>query len=83
MIGSLTEDLLLRRLASGEPLETCAVGEIQGAPFPTLDATTAMKDAYQYFNDCAAAVAVVLGDTLEGIVTKSDLLEYWAHQRHA
>lgn len=83
MIGSLTEDLLLRRLASGEPLDTCAVGEIQGVPFPTLEAATAMKDAYQYFNDCTAAVAVVQGDTLEGIVTKSDLLEYWAHQRHA
>ncbi len=26
MIGSLTEDLLLRRLASGEPLDKCAVG---------------------------------------------------------
>jgi len=81
MIGSLTEDLLLRRLASGEPLDTCAVGEIQGQPFPTLPATAATREAYTLFSDCTAAVAVMNGTTLEGIVTKSDLLEYWAHQR--
>jgi cystathionine beta-synthase len=83
MIGSLTEDLLLRRLASGEPLETSAVGEIQGPPFATLSANTPMKDAYSFFNDCTSAVAIMNGEHLEGIVTKSDLLEYWAHQRHS
>ncbi|GER91601.1 cystathionine beta-synthase [Dictyobacter vulcani] len=81
MIGSLTEDLLLRRLASGEPLDTCAVGEIQGDAFPILDAHTATKDAYHVFNDCTSAVAVMRDDVLEGIVTKSDLLEFWAHQK--
>ncbi len=81
MIGSLTEDLLLRRLASGEPLDTCAVGEIQGQPFPTLPANAATREAYTLFNDCTSAVAVMNDSTLEGIVTKSDLLEYWAHQR--
>ncbi|WP_149403587.1 cystathionine beta-synthase [Dictyobacter arantiisoli] len=83
MIGSLTEDLLLRRLASGEPLDTCAVGEIQGATFPMLEANTPTQDAYPLLSDCTSAVAVMHGDTLEGIVTKSDLLEYWAHQRHS
>ncbi len=81
MVGSLTEDLLLRRLASGEPLDTCAVGEIQGRPFPTLPANAATREAYTLFNDHIAAVAVMNGSTLEGIVTKSDLLEYWARQR--
>lgn len=83
MIGSLSEDLLLHRLASGEPLDTCAVGEIQGQPFPTLDADAPMKDAYTLFDDHTAAVAVVKDAALEGIVTKSDLLEYWAHQRRS
>jgi cystathionine beta-synthase len=81
MIGSLTEDLLLRRLASGEPLDTCAVGEIQGQPFPTLPANAATREAYTLFSDYTSAVAVMNGTTLEGIVTKSDLLEYWARQR--
>jgi cystathionine beta-synthase len=82
MIGSLTEDLLLRRLASGEPLDTCAVGEIQGVPFPILETGTPTKDAYALLSD-STAVAVMHGKTLEGIVTKSDLLEFWAHQRHS
>ena len=81
MIGSLTEDLLLRRLASGEPLDTCAVGEIQGVPFPILETGTPTQDAYALLSD-STAVAVMHGNTLEGIVTKSDLLEFWAHQRH-
>lgn len=79
MIGSLTEDLLLRRLASGEPLEQCAVGEIQGPPFPQLEATALAREAYTIFANNQSAVAVMNGLSLEGIVTKSDLLEFWAH----
>ncbi|WP_126581949.1 cystathionine beta-synthase [Tengunoibacter tsumagoiensis] len=82
MIGSLTEDLLLRRLATGEPLETCAVGEIQGPPFPILDADAPTSEAYTLFNDCSSAVAVSSKGELAGIVTKADLLEFWAHTRH-
>src|SRR5579871_81171 len=42
MVGSLTENLLLRHLASGEPLANKVVGDLQGPPFPELqaDATT-------------------------------------------
>src|SRR5205809_3949182 len=46
MIGSLNEDLLLRRLASGEPLDKCAVGDIQGPPFAKLEATALAREAY-------------------------------------
>jgi len=79
MIGSLTEDLLLRRLASGEPLDKCAVGEIQGPPFAKLEATAPAREAYTIFANNQSAVAVINNGTLEGIVTKSDLLEFWAH----
>jgi cystathionine beta-synthase len=79
MIGSLTEDLLLRRLASGEPLDKCAVGEIQGPPFAILAATALAREAYTLFANNQSAVAVINNGALEGIVTKSDLLEFWAH----
>src|SRR2546428_4148795 len=36
MVGSLTENLLLRRLASGEPLASTVVLDVQGPPFPHL-----------------------------------------------
>ncbi|HTK11096.1 MAG TPA: cystathionine beta-synthase [Ktedonobacteraceae bacterium] len=81
MVGSLTEDLLLKRLASGEPLSSSQVGKIQGPPFPTLDAATPAREAYTLFSAGQSAVAVMSQATLIGIVTKSDLLEFWAQAR--
>jgi cystathionine beta-synthase len=78
MIGSLTEDLLLHRLASGEPLDKCAVEEIQGPPFLKLEATALAREAYTIFANNQSAVAIMNKGILEGIVTKSDLLEFWA-----
>jgi cystathionine beta-synthase len=83
MVGSLTEDLLLRRLASGEPLTASSVGQIQGPPFPQLDSDAPANEAYTLFGSGQSAVAVVSGSSLEGIVTKSDLLEFWANTRGA
>ncbi len=81
MVGSLTEDLLLRRLASGEPLTESTVGEVQGPPFSQLDADAPAREAYTLFGSGQSAVAIMSNSTLEGIVTKSDLLEFWANAR--
>ena len=83
MVGSLTEDLLLRRLASGEPLTTSSVGQVQGPPFPQLEADSPAREAYTLFGSGQSAVAVISNGTLEGIVTKSDLLEFWANIRYS
>jgi cystathionine beta-synthase len=82
MVGSLTENILLRHLASGEPLESMVVGDLQGQPFPQLQADAPAHEAYTLFSSGQSAVAVMSGDELEGIVTKSDLLEFWAHTRN-
>ncbi len=76
MVGSLTEDLLLRRLASGEPLAASSVGQVQGPPFPQLEADSPAREAYTLFGSGQSAVAVISNGILEGIVTKSDLLEF-------
>ena len=81
MVGSLTENLLLRHLASGEPLAEAVVHDLQGPPFPQLEADALAQEAYTLFSSGQSAVAVMNGDVLEGIVTKSDLLEFWAHNR--
>ncbi len=81
MVGSLTEDLLLRRLASGEPLTAHAVKQVQGPPFPLLEADVPAREAYTLFGSGQSAVAVMSETTLQGIVTKSDLLEFWANTR--
>jgi cystathionine beta-synthase len=82
MVGSLTENLLLRHLASGEPLASMVVRDLQGPPFPELQADDLAQEAYTLFSSGQSAVAVMHGETLEGIVTKSDLLEFWAHSRN-
>ena len=82
MVGSLTENLLLRHLASGEPLTEAVVHDLQGSPFPQLEADALAQEAYTLFSSGQSAVAVMNGDNLEGIVTKSDLLEFWAHNRN-
>ncbi len=81
MVGSLTEDLLLRRLASGEPLAASSVGQVQGPPFPQLEADSPAREAYTLFGSGQSAVAVISNGLLEGIVTKSDMLEFWANVR--
>ncbi len=82
MVGSLTENILLRHLASGEPLESMVVGDLQGQPFPQLHSDALAHEAYTLFSSGQSAVAVMNGEVLEGIVTKSDLLEFWAHTRN-
>ena len=81
MVGSLTENILLRHLASGEPLESMVVGDLQGPPFPQMETGALAHEAYTIFSSGQLAVAVMNGGVLEGIVTKSDLLEFWAHTR--
>jgi cystathionine beta-synthase len=83
MVGSLTENLLLRHLASGEPLTSMVVGDLQGPPFRELQGDALAYEAYTLFSSGQSTVAVMRDDQLEGIVTKSDLLEFWAHTRSA
>ncbi len=81
IVGSLTENLLLRYLASGEELTHANVSDLQGPPFNIMPADALAHEAYTLFSAGQTAVAVMTGDALEGIVTKSDLLEFWAHNR--
>ena len=82
MVGSLTENLLLRHLASGEPLAPMVVRDLQGPPFPDLQGDALAQEAYTLFSSGQSAVAVMNDGMLEGIVTKSDLLEFWAQSRN-
>lgn len=81
IVGSLNENLLLRYLAGGESLARATVSDLQGPPFNTMHADSLAQEAYTLFSAGQTAVAVMKGETLEGIVTQSDLLEFWAHNR--
>jgi cystathionine beta-synthase len=83
VVGSLTETQLLQRLASGEHLNGQRVGEWQGPPLPMLPETASAREAYTLFAGGQAAVAV-MGDTgLRGVISKSDLMEFWADSSRA
>ncbi len=79
IVGSLTENQLLQRLASGERLDGRRVSEWQGPPLPTLPETAPVREAYMLFAGGQMAVAVTGGEgSLSGVVSKSDLMEFWA-----
>jgi cystathionine beta-synthase len=81
MVGSMTENLLLRYFAGGESLAHATVSDLAGPPFRTIQADALAQEAYTLFSAGHTAVAVMSADALEGIVTKSDLLDFWAHNR--
>ena len=79
VIGSLTETQLLQHVAAGEDIVNRSVADWQGAPLPILQKTASVHEAYALFTGGHAAVAVYAGQGLQGVIAKSDLLEFWAH----
>ena len=79
VIGSLTETSLLQRLASGERLEERVVSDWQDAPLPEMPETATVREAYTLFAGGQTAIAVTGEHDLSGVVSKSDLMEFWAH----
>jgi cystathionine beta-synthase len=69
----------LQRLAGGERLGEQKVREWQGAPLPALRETATVREAYTLFASGQTGVAVIGDAGLRGVITKSDLMEFWAH----
>lgn len=83
VVGSITETQLLQRLASGEPVEGQRVRAWQGPPMPTLPDTATVNAAYQIFlaGQTAVAVTATPEQNVQAVISKSDLLEFWALAR--
>ncbi len=79
VVGSLTETQLLQHVAAGEDITDRVVGDWLGPPLPALQETANVHEAYALFTGGHSAVAVHDGQGLQGVVAKSDLLEFWAH----
>lgn len=78
IVGSVTESELLQHVAAGEGITTRVVDEWQGPPLPALQETASVQEAYALLTSGQAAVAVQNEHGLQGVVAKSDLLEFWA-----
>ena len=76
--GSLTETQLLQRLAAGERLTDQRVRDWQGPPLPAMPDSATVRDAYALFAGGQTAVAVMGDEGLRGVLSKSDLMEFWA-----
>ncbi len=79
IVGSLTESELLQHVAAGESIANRVIDEWQGPPLPALQETASVQEAYTLFTSGHSAVAVHDGQGLQGVVAKSDLLEFLAH----
>ncbi|HEU5370417.1 MAG TPA: cystathionine beta-synthase [Ktedonobacterales bacterium] len=79
VVGSLTETQLLQHVAAGEEIASRKVVDWQSAPLPALQETASVHEAYTLFAGGHPAVAVYSGQQLQGVIAKSDLLEFWAH----
>ncbi len=78
VVGSLTEAQLLQHFAAGERLHDQHVRDWQGPPLPTLADSAPLREAYSLLNSDQSAVAVTGANGLRGVVSRSDLMEYWA-----
>ncbi|MGZ6375519.1 MAG: cystathionine beta-synthase [Ktedonobacterales bacterium] len=78
IVGSLTENQLLQRFAAGEHLNGQRVRDWQGPPLPILPETAPVREAYTLLVGGHTAVAVTGQNGLHGVVSKSDLMEFWA-----
>jgi cystathionine beta-synthase len=78
IVGTLTETQMLQRFAAGERLNGQRVRDWQGPPMPTLPETALVREAYTLMAGGQNAVAVSAAEGLRGVVSKSDLMEFWA-----
>ncbi len=78
MVGSLTEAQLIQHFAAGERLHDQRVRDWQGPPLPTLADGAPIREAYALMTSDQSAVAVTGANGLRGVVSRSDLMEFWA-----
>ncbi|MFI5274295.1 MAG: cystathionine beta-synthase [Ktedonobacterales bacterium] len=83
IVGTLTETQMLQRFAAGERLNGQRVRDWQGPPMPALAETAPVREAYTLMAGGQNAVAVTSAEGLRGVVSKSDLMEFWAHGAQA
>jgi cystathionine beta-synthase len=80
VVASPPKNQLLQRLAAGERLNGQRVREWQGPPLPTLPESAPVREAYTLFVGGQTAVAVLGAEGLRGVISKSDLMEFWANE---
>ena len=79
-VGSIREAALLDRLFRDPDALQADVAEVMGPPIPLVEHDQPIEVAFESLQT-APAVLLVRGGLVLGVVTRSDLLEFLAHQR--
>jgi len=81
VVGSLRDEVVMRGLLEHPGLSEQAVGSVMERPFPIVDAGADLDTVYKLLLRGSPAVLVGTDRTLEGIVTRIDVIEYLSGQR--
>lgn len=81
MVGSLEERALLDTLYRDPDKVKAEVSVTMGSPFPTIEESAALEDAFTALLDGAAALIVTRDDHAVGLISRLDLLEFVAHRQ--
>jgi cystathionine beta-synthase len=75
-VGSVTEYALTQRGLESSRFLDAVVGEVMDEAFPVVDATQHVESVQKLLSKATPAVLVRRDGTIEGIVTRSDMLTY-------
>jgi cystathionine beta-synthase len=80
IVGSITERGLLDRIFRDPDALQADVAEVMGPPLPMVEVDDPVEVAVERFQHAAAAL-VAKGGAVVGVLTRSDLLDHFAHRR--
>jgi len=80
-VGSVQEVTLARVLHDGKDPSRVVIGEVMARPLPTLDVITHLDEAYRLLLAGYTGVLATHDGKVVDIVTRIDLIHYWAPER--
>jgi cystathionine beta-synthase len=77
MIGAVQEITIVHALHRGVASNTVRLREVMARPLPEIDTATLLEEVYRLLLSGSAAVAVTREGRLSGLITRSDLMEFY------
>ncbi len=78
VVGSLDEPSLMKLLHDGTEVTKQQISEVMGKPLPMRDEDTDITEAYRVLLSGTTGVIVTRNEIPIGVITRVDLINYWA-----
>ncbi len=82
-IGCLNDVTILKLLHDGEDLSILRAADVMGRPLPMVDATIDVSEPYRLLMSGHTGVLVTVSHIPIGLLTRIDLVEFWARRARA